>query len=415
MAHPSRLEGDLARFESHWFEDQPARHPRTLVIGMGGASSPAGMLAHLRSSETLDVIDTSNPDTISSTDFTGVNVIAASKSGTTIETITTLAWALSHGLSPRDLTVITDPGTHLSQLAESLGAKVFYGDPECGGRFSALTAFGLVPAIAAGWDRAALVASSFVDGASPEEIDTWFAEGAHASMVRDGVGWFALSSAPRAMTSMLWLEQLVAESTGKLGRGVVPVVAAGGETGPSVDSAVRDIFATHVRVAAMAWALEVDPFNQPDVEMSKRHVYSELKSLTGPEPSTSVSSEEMTTLETADYVALQVFGPLDIETQLDAARERLEQRFSRVTAGLGPRFLHSTGQLHKGGPAGVGAVQVIVHPRSTPERISGRGYSFHDLHAAQARGDARALREAGRTVITLGVEQLDELGAIFGV
>jgi hypothetical protein len=415
LEHPRRVTEDLPRLEAQWHDDHPVRHVRTILIGMGGASSPGAMLAGLEGSGRLSVLDTSNPDSIALTDFHGVNVIAASKSGTTIETVTTLAWALSHGLSERDLTVITDPGSSLAQLAESLGAKIFYGDPRCGGRFSALSAFGLVPAIAAGWSAEELLATSMSTEPTLDQLTQWFAEGSHGSLVRDGIGWLELPSAPTSMSGSLWLEQLVAESTGKDGRGIVPVVGSASDGTPQRTSALRDAFAHHVRVSAMAQALGVDPFDQPDVEGAKRNVFSELARDDIVADASGVDAEGAAVLDAAGYVALQVYGPLEIEGSVESLRARLTRRFDKVTAGLGPRYLHSSGQLHKGGPDSVVALQVTVRPRSEPVRITGRSYSFHELHAAQARADARTLRELGRQVVTVTVDDLDEVGSALEV
>ena len=113
----------------------------------------------------------------------------------------------------------------------------------------------------------------------------------------------------------------------------------------------------------------------------------------------------------ARYVTLQVYAPLAAAPAVAALRARVEAALAPTTANLGPRYLHSTGQLHKGGPAGVVAVQVVVRPLSEPERIMGRGYSFHDLHRAQARADLDALVARGRAAGRIEVDDLDEAAA----
>ena len=171
----------------------------------------------------------------------------------------------------------------------------------------------------------------------------------------------------------------------------------------------RDIYRWHVTVSAMAWALGVDPFNQPDVQGAKENLFAELAHPGTSVESLSVDADLLEAATAADYVALQVFGPLSIDREIELLRQTLSRRFQHVTGSLGPRFLHSCGQLQKGGPRGVVALQVIVEPTSEPQRISGRHYSFHDLHIAQARADAAALRAAGRKVIQLRVQHLDEV------
>ena len=195
----------------------------------------------------------------------------------------------------------------------------------------------------------------------------------------------------------------------------MPVVVEGTfDRTPERAGVARDIFAWHVRSAAMAWRLEVDPFNQPDVELSKANVFDELSQKIKWSAATKISSDDLVALEGAGYVSLQVYGELALDEEVEVLRRSLQGRFSRVTAALGPRFLHSTGQLHKGGPDSVVALQVSVRPTSAAARIPGRGFTFAQLHAAQARADARALRARGRRVVELRVESLDEVAEFFG-
>ncbi len=415
LQHAAQWPGRVSELDQRWHRARPARHERTVLLGMGGSASPAGMFATLIGSSTLDILDTSNPDSILATDFRNVNVIAASKSGGTIETITTLAWALSHGLDPRDLSIITDPRTGLAELAGSLGAELFYGDPHTGGRFGALSAMGIVPALAAGWTAEELIETGFAQTIEKGEFLQWFADGVAKVQPESALHWYPLACAPSAGSGELWLEQLVAESTGKDGRGVVPIVGPHAMAAPQRRSVARDVYRFHVETAAMAWAMNVDPFNQPDVEGAKRNVFARLNESHEWTPERHVPLADLDRADESAYVALQVFGPLDLDQEVVSLRETLSKRFPRITAAIGPRFLHSTGQLHKGGPASMVAIQVSVKPRSAPERISGRRFSFHDLHAAQAHADAIALRSADRTVIELRVDNLDEVAPLFGL
>ncbi len=386
---------------------------------MGGSSAAAGLWQSFAPPSVdpsrLTIVDTSHPDTISASNFGGVNVIASSKSGSTVETVALLAWALAHGLEARDLSVITDPGTPLAQLAHSMGSKVFFGDPETGGRFGCLSAFGIVPALAMGWTPIDLIDSVGSPTVGVDEFEHWFERGAALQPSDASAPWFPLAGAPVGGTSEMWLEQLVAETTGKDGLGLVPIVTTSSTIRRRDVTSGRDGFGWMVSVSALAWRLGVDPFDQPDVEITKRLTFGELERPTSWSSRTSLTTEERHWLSDSRYVALQVFGPLKIEQEVDDVRQRLGGSFPTVTAGLGPRFLHSTGQLHKGGPAGVVALQVVLRPTSTPERISGRRYSFHDLVVAQARADAHALRAAGRTVIELHLDQLSELCTVLGV
>jgi hypothetical protein len=413
LDHPRQLEETLATIENSLTASSELRHENTILIGMGGSSAPAAMWARANGSANLSVLDTSNPDSVDGTSFEGVNLIASSKSGTTIETVTLLAWALSHGLAAQDLTIITDPGTTLEELGHSLGARVVTGDERTGGRFGALSVFGLFPAVVAGWTNDELV-NSLGRAIDLEQFTQWFSEGAVAPTLSNELEFLGLSHSPGSGTGELWLEQLVAESTGKSGRGVIPVVVAdASDVAPKRSSMARDIFAWHVRTAGLAWRLEVDPFNQPDVELAKRNVFEELRRDDSWRARTTVSSEDLVALDRAGYVALQIYGPLDLDESVQNLRGQFARRFTHVTAALGPRFLHSTGQLHKGGPSSMVAVQVQVRPTTTRQRISGRNFSFAELHGAQARADAAALRAARRRVVELCVEDLHEVAEAF--
>jgi hypothetical protein len=204
----------------------------------------------------------------------------------------------------------------------------------------------------------------------------------------------------------LWLEQLVAESTGKDGRGVLPVRVTGTSDPISRSSLARDIFAHHVMVAGLAWSLDVDPFNQPDVEIAKLNVFPELERGYVFEATESVAADTMATIDNADYVALHVFGPHSVTDEIEALRGELATSWPTVSGSLAPRFLHSTGQLFRVVPKGLVALQVTLEATSESRRIPGRHYSFHDLYTAQARADAAAMRTRGQTVIELHAASL---------
>jgi hypothetical protein len=163
----------------------------------------------------------------------------------------------------------------------------------------------------------------------------------------------------------------------------------------------------------MCAAIGVDPFNQPDVEDAKRRTFDELTAATD-DVYDEISLIESELDQLRRTIVLEAFAPLSGTSAVVKVRGNLEARGHLVVAGVGPRYLHSTGQLHKGGPTGLYSVHVDVTPAVEPERISGRRFSFHELLRAQSRADAAALRGKGRTVRRLSVASLDELSGLFG-
>lgn len=401
----------VERCGGEWLDDTasllPRRHGRTLLLGMGGSSSPARFYADGRPESTLTVLDTSNPDTVSATDFSAATVIASSKSGTTIETQTLLAHALASGLDAADLVIVTDPGTSLGELGRSLGALVIEGDPDTGGRFSGLSPFGLVPALYAGWTPEELreetavgaLTASLVRGAIEEATE-------RATRLDEGIALFALGGDPVTDGASLWLEQLIAETTGKDGHGFVPVAGSGVPLRPG---AMQHY---HLVAALLARRLGVNPFDQPNVESAKKVVFAILRGEGDEVPPAGDPGELRGALALAPRRALHVYAPLSASVELARLRDRVDAAYGTTTAGLGPRYLHSTGQLVKGGPADTVVAQVVVRPHSTPQRIAGRHYSFHDLHRAQATSDLLATRAAGRVVFQIEVDDLDEAASI---
>ncbi|MBW4077590.1 MAG: hypothetical protein HIU84_03580 [Acidobacteria bacterium] len=400
--------GHPERYFTTWLDEVekrlPRRYARALLLGMGGSSSPARFFAESRPDSQLTVLDTSNPDTIASTEFSHVSVIASSKSGATIETQTVLAHALASGLEPEDLVIITDPGTSLGELGRSLGAVVVEGDPLTGGRFSSLSPFGLVPALYAGWSPDEVRSELSACHLTPDLIEGAIREaGQIVNDVVDSAGLFRLGADPISCGGALWLEQLIAETTGKQGRGLIPVFE-----GDAREYLVSSMQHYHLVASLVARYLGVDPFNQPDVERAKLDVFQILKDPVLWEPEAYDNAEMLEVLYDSRHIALQAYVPLSQSQCVSEFRQRVSDTYGITTANLGPRYLHSTGQLHKGGPRGVVGVQLVQRPKSAPIRISGRRYSFHDLHMAQAQSDLRAMREAGRSVFQLIVDDMDE-------
>ena len=410
LRHPEMYFGD-------WLDDisakLPRRHEKTILLGVGGSAGPGLFFAEAVQSSNLLVLDTSNPDSIAEVSFNNVTVIAASKSGATVETLSLLAYALDNGLDAQDLVIITDPNTPLSVLGEKLGCLVVDGDVNTGGRFSALSPFGLVPALYAGWTPASLrseLAGSFLN---ENVVALAFEEAAiHAADVNFGHGYFSLTADPVTSGGAMWLEQLIAETTGKQDRGFIPVC-----TSATKKYSPSQIQHYHLVAALLAWHLGVDPFNQPNVESAKTAVFelleNEVQWISEP-----FDAEELQhDFRTATFRTLQVYGPLSIASDLSALQSSVQQKYGTTTANFGPRYLHSTGQLHKGGPKNIAALQIILRPTSKDVVIPGSTpeSTFHDLHMAQAASDFKAMKDSGRHVAQLIVDDLNEVARVLGL
>jgi transaldolase/glucose-6-phosphate isomerase len=467
-----------------------------VVLGMGGSSLCPDVFARtfgrVPGFPQLRVLDSTVPAQIRAIDREidprRTLFVAASKSGSTLEPAVLLAYFLDRvrslmGTSAGSRFVaITDPGTELEKLAQREGfRKVFHGVPSVGGRFSALSHFGMVPAAAMGvsvprlLDRAAAMADACTPDRPAEQNPGLVLGVALGAAARDGRNKLTLTVCPKLAALGDWVEQLVAESLGKHGRGVVPVV--GEQTGtprsqgedrlhvqirlvssPSAeqDRAVaafqksgapviridvadladlgQEFFRWEIATAVAGSILGVNPFDQPDVEAAKvaaRKVtaaYEEtgtlppevaavqgdgLRLLADPVNAEflAASAREQTPagwlrahlgrLGKGDYLAINAFLEASPQTTsaLQEIREAVRQS-SRVatTLGFGPRFLHSTGQLHKGGPnSGVFLVITADDVETLP--IPGRRFGFGVLARAQAVGDHGVLAERGRRVL----------------
>jgi glucose-6-phosphate isomerase len=408
MDHPTKYSG---LFLQNLDALRPKRHERTILLGMGGSSSPALFYNEHRSQSKVTVLDTSNPDTLTSTDFSNTNVIAASKSGGTAETRTALDYALANGLSYEDLVIVTDKGSTLEEFANEHGVIWFQGDTTAGGRFSALSPFGLLPALYAGYSVEALEKNLAVNEITSQMIEKALLTVDEILTGSDGITVFMqLPNDPIKSGGSLWLEQLVAETTGKDSRGVIPLPGSS-----EVAIELSEIMHWQLVAALLATRLGVDPFNQPDVEFAKKNVSVLLeKKEPAVEPPYDMAQVK-TSLHDAKYITLQVYAPLGGGDELRSLRDKFTETFAPTTANLGPRYLHSTGQLHKGGPKGIVAVQILVRPTSAPVLVPGRDYTFHELHAAQATGDLQAVRDAGRTAWQFHVDSLTEAAQLFAL
>ena len=461
IAHPQEmleLVDDISQLRRQFHE---AGVSRFVLCGMGGSSLAPEVMAKWAGVE-LHILDSTHPDHVAAMlqgPLESTAVIVSSKSGTTVETATARA-AFEEAFRQAEIdpaeriVIVTDPDSPLHREAESSGYRVFLADPTVGGRFSALTAFGLVPAGLAGVDTSTIIedASSAWQAFRDDQVDNP-AVALAAAVSGPGGDIAALLPSARLPGLGDWVEQLVAESTGKDGRGVLPVVTDapdtpetqmgsdvlvvdldGGEPngrGVSVEAGLGSSFLLWEYATALSGVLlGVNPFDQPDVESAKSAARGLLDHMPQrPEPAVSGEGYRLwapgapDSLEAAwvdllaswgdsGYLGVQVYGNRLELGHLGAFRSRLAARRGRpVTLGYGPRFLHSTGQFHKGGtPDGV-FLQVEVEPQADLP-IPGYPYTFGTLIDAQSWGDRGVLIDRGRAIMTLRVESVDILDSL---
>ena len=409
-----------------WAEAIPQTH--VVLLGMGGSSLGPEVLRATRDTvgapgRTVTVLDTTDPTTIASVDLDDAFFLVSSKSGTTLEVEVLLAHAWDAHPDGSRYAAITDPGTPLAATAEERGFNRLFTNPaDIGGRYSVLSYFGMVPAALAGLE---------VDGLCELALDADFEAAveqgvAMGQAAREGRDKVTIVPPERFASFGLWVEQLVAESTGKQGTGCVPVPTTEPEQGedrhvvPVSIDAVLDLgplfYGWEVATAVCGHVLGIDPFDEPNVAESKENTRQVLGSLPLPEAERAAPSELPAWLDgqfhPGDYVSLQAYLPYGEDAALEAARRRVRDRLggAPVTAGYGPRFLHSTGQLHKGGPDSVVAVQLLAADAPPRLPIPGHDYDFGTLIAAQALGDYQSLQRHGRRVIRMAVEDLAQVG-----
>jgi len=423
--------------EAHWLGwlDEPARmlermeeldglesdFDHVVLLGMGGSSLAPEVIRRTFATEKLHVLDTTHPSAIrrleERVDLSRTLFVAASKSGTTLETRSQLDYFLDRG-GGASFAAITDPGTELEQFARDRDfAWVVSGEPTIGGRYSALSPFGMVPAALldldvqqlleradamAGWCRLGEENPGFQFGA--ELGESW-------SQDRDKV---CIDESPGGFG--LWAEQLIAESTGKQGKGLVPAPGEDPDGGADRQHGrVRlddpydlgaEFFRWEFATAVAGSILGINPFDQPDVQAAKDKTSALLSQGTVPEPGPEGSLDDLLgQAEPPQYIAIQAFIDPEREGELDSLVMRARETGCVVTKGLGPRYLHSTGQLHKGGPNTVLAVQVVDY-LGEELGIPGRDFGFKQLISAQASGDLESLKERGRTVCRVRLEDV---------
>lgn len=439
---------------------------RVVLCGMGGSSLAPEVVANT-ARVPLVILDSTDPGQVRAAVGTALErtvVVVSSKSGSTVETDSQKrifeAAFRDAGIDPVErIVVVTDPGSPLDVAARADGYRVFNADPNVGGRYSALTAFGLVPSGLAGVDLEELLIEAetlelqlAVDRADNPGLILGAAL-AGTTPLRDKIG--IVPDGTHLVGFADWAEQLVAESTGKLGSGILPVVltpAAPELSAPTADLTIvrlvhdagdrldRNDGTDEVHISGtlgaqlLLWEyatavagriLGINPFDQPDVESAKAAARGLLDAPPAPQPAAFVSNGievrgtpsvigAASDLESAIEVLLEELpddGYLSIQAYLDrqrfgsleSLRDVLAARSGRpVTFGWGPRFLHSTGQYHKGGPAQGVFLQITEKYREDLD-IPSRPFSFGELISAQASGDAAVLAGHNRPVLTLSL------------
>jgi transaldolase / glucose-6-phosphate isomerase len=396
-----------------------------VLLGMGGSSLGPEVLRRTFRVESFHVLDTTHPQAIrhleESIDLARTLFVSASKSGTTLETRshTDYFWERS-GKPGARFVAITDPGSELERLArEREFRRVFPGEPTIGGRYSVLSPFGIVPAALMGIDLGRLLANAerMADACRRDDGNPGYELGRGW-----GVGWregrdkICIDETEGGFG--LWAEQLLAESTGKQGKGLVPAPGESPE-GPDRQHAHPELadpyalggefFRWEFAVAVAGAFLEIDPFDQPDVQAAKDKTNEVLAAGEEPrlEPEGSVD-ELAAQAHEHDYLCVQAFiepTPENDRRVADLVTKLRRRTGLVVTHGYGPRYLHSTGQLHKGGPDTGLFLQVVDDPGDELP-IPGRPFGFRRLIRAQAAGDYASLKERGRRVARVHLEEL---------
>jgi len=437
---------------------------RVVLCGMGGSSLAPEVICATHGVE-LTVLDSSDPDYVRralSDQLERTIVVVSSKSGGTVETDSQKR-AYEQAFRDADLepaahiVVVTDPGSPLDEAAGEAGYRVFHADPDVGGRYSALTAFGLVPSGLAGADIGRLLDEAAAIQPYLERNDAdnpGLRLGALLGVANStGVDKVVLGDDDSGIPGFGdWAEQLIAESTGKDDKGILPVVVPSLDA-PNLDPSTPDEMLVTIGTGAppqsasgwgaavaaplgaqlLLWEyatvvagriIGINPFDQPDVESAKQAARDMLEGGSStPAPGFAEGPVEVHATEgllndektVADavrallgmldddrgYLAVMAYLDRAGDRDLAGVRESLAARTGRPTTfGWGPRFLHSTGQYHKGGPPTGVYLQITSEPVQDLE-IPGRPFTFGDFISAQAIGDAAVLADHGRPVLRL--------------
>ncbi|MFL5923581.1 MAG: hypothetical protein ACJ74S_06380, partial [Gaiellaceae bacterium] len=415
MRMRSRVD-DLLRFVEE--VGAPGLIDTFVLLGMGGSSLAPEVIRRTFGADAFHVLDTTHPAAIrritESLDFDATLFLVASKSGTTLETRCHLDWFWERsGKRGEYFVAVTDPGSELERVAGERGfLATFDGEPTIGGRYSALSVFGMVPAALMGVDLERLLdrvdevaeACHGEDG-NPGldlglELGNGWADGRDKVTINPNPGGFGL-----------WAEQLLAESTGKDGKGLIPAPEEPPDGADRQAPEVRlpgpyelgqEFYRWEFATAVAGSILGINPFDQPNVQAAKDKTKHVLAAGGEPDVEPRGSLEELfAQARPGDYVAIQAFVDPARQAELDPLVERARAATGCVvTHGFGPRYLHSTGQLHKGGRP-VGRFLELVHDSEPDLEIPGAGYGFTRLKHAQAIGDVETLRAHGRPAARL--------------
>ena len=440
---------------------------RVVLCGMGGSSLAPEVIVG-SAGLNLVVLDSTNPEQVGTAlagDLSKTVVVVSSKSGSTVETDSQkrlFEEAFTNaGINKRDrIVIVTDPGSPMEAAAKVDGYTIFNADPTVGGRYSALTAFGLVPSGLAGVNIAELLtqAENAIETLSADSLQNpglvlGAAMAASVKGVKPADKLAILDKDSPLVGFADWAEQLIAESTGKDGKGVLPIALA--STAPELNAKPDDLIVAElvsqvssfgdadiqvsgdlgeqfllweVATAAASAILQLNPYDQPDVESAKVAARAMLENRAPESPalftedgievravgfqldgSYTLASALKNTLDALGddgYVSVQAYLDRENQGQYAGLRDVFAKATGRPTTfGWAPRFLHSTGQYHKGGPA-QGVYIQLVSRASKDIQVPGRGFTLGELIASQAAGDATVLAEHGRPVLTLTISDV---------
>lgn len=485
---------DVQRYDAFAKEISEAHFKDVLLMGMGGSSLCPEVLAMTFGKANFHILDSTVPAQVKaiedSLDLNRTVFIVASKSGSTLEPncfkqyfFEKVAAIVGREKAGQQFIAITDPGSKMEQVANDDGFRhIFYGDPEIGGRFSALSAFGMTAAASMGLDVRSFLSKANEMATACKEPNAELNPGAMLGRIlgacsAEGRDKFTIVTSSDVHDLGAWLEQLIAESTGKSGKAIIPVDREAEQPAASysndrvfaflsvgedeeLDSrheAVADVGHPSIRIkldsietlgqefyrwefaTAVAGSLmEINPFNQPDVEAAKIEArkltdeYEEAGKLPDEEPfftSDGISlftggeyaekllesSEEETvsviidahlsTIDSGDYFGLLAYVPMNSENEelLQRIRTSVLERFECATClGFGPRFLHSTGQAYKGG-GNNGVFLQVTSDDGFDLEVPGQKYTFGVVKSAQARGDFQVLVDRGRRALRVHI------------
>lgn len=476
-------------------EIKAAGFQAVVLLGMGGSSLAPEVYMKTFGAENglpLTVLDSTNPDQVAAiansiADLTTTLFVVSSKSGGTIEPLSFFKYFYDQVNQVKEdagenFIAITDPGSGLEKLAQEKGfRRTFLANPNVGGRYSALTHFGLVPAAFIGVElpkllRRAISMADACRNSAPHNpgLQLGAAMGELALLGCDKLTFF---TSPSISAFGAWVEQLVAESLGKQGVGVLPVVdetliqpafygddrlfvylRMAGDDNAALDGQVdvlaaaghpviwiemdeledlgQEFFRWEMATASAGAILKINPFDQPNVELAKikaRELMAEFEEIGAlPAEAPTLDYEDidaygpamgetvadvlrafLTNFTPGNYIAIMAYLPYDdeINTALNELRQSLHINLrAATTVGYGPRFLHSTGQLHKG-DGNNGLFIQITHTPATDIPTPGEKYSFATLLAAQAQGDYNALQQNGRRLLRFHIEAGQDIAA----